>query len=483
MATMLPTSSGTPGGGLVNQGAIDRARQAAALHAAQVRAAAGKATLNDWALLHPGLTKASQVQASFNKMNSGLYTGTPYTAPAAHPAAPPPAAAPPTAAAPPPAAAPVANTNTTVTNPVNYAPTDSPAMQSLMGALPSLADTQKAVQGFYAPALKTIQIMQDAAVNARNLRNNDINAFQTFVTNQATQAQSTLASDQSSYVNMANNSAANIGGNLSDAQHIVDSNKALASQSGLAGGVQAAGATLGAAAVGAQGTASNAQANQAGAASGTQYALDLASQERIAAQNAQTDLETNRFLPQMETIQQAIPGAVSSLWATQVQRAIEASKIDMAGQIAGTRSLTSQAVANTRSKTATGVANIRSATSIYTTAAKNAIQSQDAWIRAYASQNVANIKVGGTSAKSFLASVAKGPGGAQSSWMTFKDQPPDTQASMITSLLIRAKQSGVTNFKTAMSSIYGNDPFYSSNAVYSTRQYQAGWAAAFKNAK
>ena len=240
---------------------------------------------------------------------------------------------------------------------------------------------------------------------------------------------------------------------------------------------------MGAAAVGAQGTASNAQANQAGAAAGTQYATNLACQEQIAAQNAQTDLETNRFLPQMETIQQAIPGAVSSLWATQVQRAIEASKIDMAGQIAGTRSLTSQAVANTRSKTATGVANIRSATSIYTTAAKNATQSQDAFIRAQASQNVATIKVGGTAAKSFLASVAKGPGGAQSSWMTFKDQPIDTQASMITSLLIRAKQSGITNFKTAMSSIYGNDPFYSSNAVYSTTKYQPGWESAFKNAK
>ena len=361
--------------------------------------------------------------------------------------------------------------------------TNPPVIQSLMSAMPSLADTQKAVQGFYAPALATIAKMQDAAQHAADLRQTDINAYTKFVTDQATQAQDKMQQAQTGYTQAAGQQAANLGGYVSDAQNIVNQNQGLAAQSGLAGGVKAAGDTLGAAQLGAQGVASTAQANQAAAAGQTQYALDMAATQREAAQTAQTNLEVNTFLPKMLEIQQAIPGAISQLYTTEEQRAIEAGKIAQAGNIAGLRSSTALGVAGIRANASTTNTNTKAQASIYNQAAKDATASQDTWIRANASINVANIKGGSNAAKNFLASIKNGPVGSTTSWNTFNQYSQQDQATMVKNAIVRAKLSGVTSFQQAVSAVHANDMYANSDtaSLWTNPQYQQMWNQAWNS--
>src|ERR1035437_3010946 len=363
-----PTGALAPGGvmGGPNPTAL---RQAALMHAAQQRVTAGTASVADWQTLHPGLNP-TQNAASYKKSFLGISSNVPipnggvghpsslaggWTAPTPTHGPGNPAwealhktqlaaraasansggnAAGTTSSSAPSATTTPATGTTTSTLANGTTVVNPPIITSLMSSLPSFEQTTAQVQGLYAPALQSLRDMQNSAVHAASLRAADIQSYQDFVTKQAQQAQDLMDKTNQGYTRLVNNQADTVGSTLSDAQNIVAQNSGLAAESGLAGAVQASGNTLGAATTTAQGAATTAQAQGASAMAGQKYAMDMAANERIAAQNAQANLEVNTFLPKMLEIQQAIPAAVSGLYTTELQRGIEAGKIAMAGQIA-----------------------------------------------------------------------------------------------------------------------------------------------------
>ncbi len=371
---------------------------------------------------------------------------------------------------------------TTVTTPAGQTLTVPPVLTSLVGsAVPTATATEKEVQNFYAPALATLNTMQQGAINAQALRTADINAFTTFVTQQAQQSRDALTASQTGYTNMANASGNSLGGLTSDAQGMVNQNAGLAAESGLARGVRAAGSTLGAGEVQAQGVANQASANDVAAAGASAAATGIAGQMQSTGDIAQETLEENTFLPQIETIEQAIPGAAANLYSIEANRGIEAAKIVVAQQIAGMADTTKLQVQASRQATSETVQSMKDYTTLAKDGADNANKTNVAIIKANMGINVATIKAGAANAKTFIASMST-PGGVGTSWATFHTEPAVTQYNTVKGLLERAKAQGVTSFAVAMSSIGAKDPNglkQGANSIYASTANQKSWAAAF----
>jgi hypothetical protein len=262
---------------------------------------------------------------------------------------------------------------------------------------------------------------------------------------------------------------------------MANQNAGLAAESGLAQGVRAAGSTLGAGEVQAQGVANQASANDVAAAGASAAATGIAGQMQSTGDIAQETLEENTFLPQIETIEQAIPGAAANLYSIEANRGIEAAKIVVAQQIAGMADTTKLQVQASRQATSETVQSMKDYTTMAKDGADNANKTNVAIIKANMGVNVATIKAGAANAKTFIASMST-PGGVGTSWATFHTESAVTQYNTVKGLLERAKAQGVTSFAVAMSAIGAKDPnglAQGKNSIYASTANQKSWAAAF----